>query len=278
MPERYRTSRLCDTTQAAYVLDSYLDKLEAQVRSLTEQISATHAATPNGQDTQSVSHQATERLTGPDADVPNPLLDVHHGPPTDYTSSFAGEASCTAFGDRLLHCVDKTCVSVPCSIMPDHVSHPVFSRLTNPSFQLPNRVQASLLIRRVDRFIGNNYQLFLKRSFFDKFDRAYNSGEIPDLLWACHFFALLALGELYSSYSTPGDGETVPGTANFVQAIALLQDNYEHPSVEQIQILLLLVGSTYDTHQNATDSSSRSTPILLGASSLLMLTAVLPFD
>ncbi|USW53315.1 hypothetical protein Slin15195_G066340 [Septoria linicola] len=219
---------------------SYLDKLEAQVRGLKEQLSATPAATSSGQDSQDASHQVIETITGADADVPNPLLEVHHGPPTNHTSSFAGEASCTAFGDRLLHCVNKSCEAVPNSAMPDHVSHPVFNRLTNPSFQLPNRVQASLLIRRVDRFIGNNYQLFLKKSFFEQFDRAYNSGEVPDLLWACHFFALLALGELYSSYSTPGDGETVPGTANFVQAVALLQDQYERPSVEQVQILLLL--------------------------------------
>lgn len=223
------------------VPESYIDKLEAQIRDLKTQLLCSPSAPTVTRDQVDTPRQLPETYSGPDPDVPNPLLEIHHGSTTGDVSSFAGEAACTAFGDRLLHCVDKRHDARSHSTMPDHVSHPVFNRLTNATFQLPNRVQASLLIRRVDRFIGNNYQLFLKKSFFEKFDRAYNSGEPPDPQWACHLFALLALGELYSSYSTPKDGATVPGTAYFVQAVGLLQDNYEHPTVEQVQILLLLV-------------------------------------
>ncbi|CAK1360864.1 unnamed protein product [Cercospora beticola] len=117
----------------------------------------------------------------------------------------------------------------------------MFNRLMSSNYQLPDRVRASLLIRRVDRFIGNNYQLFLKKSFFRKFDETYASNNFSDVLWGCHLFALLALGELYSCYhAEPTNGKDVPGTAYFLQAITLLQDDYEHPSIEQIQVLLLL--------------------------------------
>lgn len=130
----------------------------------------------------------------------------------------------------------------------------MFNRLMSTNYQLPDRVRASLLIRRVDRFIGNNYQLFLKKSFFRKFDEAYALNDSSEVLWGCHLFALLALGELYSCYhAEPTNGKDVPGTAYFLQAIALLQDDYENPSVEQIQVLLLLVSSSTPYLGNDTD-------------------------
>ncbi|KAF7197925.1 putative transcriptional regulatory protein C3C7.04 [Pseudocercospora fuligena] len=82
--------------------------------------------------------------------------------------------------------------------------------------------------------------LFLKKTFFEQFDRAYNTSDQSDVLWACQLFALLALGELYSNYNMPRDNSSVPGTTFFVQAVSLLQDTYEVPSLEQVQILLLL--------------------------------------
>lgn len=155
----------------------------------------------------------------------------------------------------------------------------MFNRQMSSNYQLPDRVRASLLIRRVDRFIGNNYQLFLKKSFFIKFDDAYALNDSSDLLWGCHLFALLALGELYSCYhAEPTNGKDVPGTAYFLQAIALLQDDYEHPSVEQVQVLLLLVSSSTSRRGNDTNPQSHSMQIASADFNLLMSTAVLHFD
>lgn len=151
-----------------------------------------------------------------------------------------GEAACTAFGDRLLQCVSTDYTDISCNTMPDHVTHPVFDRCMNPAFQLPNRVQATLLVRRVDKFIGSNYHLMLRKSFFEQFDRAYNSQQLPDARWACHLFALLALGELYSNCKTNPDDDRVPGMSWFIISVRLLQDLYEEASLEQVQILILL--------------------------------------
>lgn len=228
--------------------ESYVDKLEAEVRDLRAQLSSSPAETRRPDAVpQSPPANREEVHTGPDPHVPNPLLDTHHFPDN---TSFTGEGACTAFADRLLQCVDQSGSSTSSSTIPGHVSHPTFARLHNHEFQLPNRIQASLLIRRVDRFIGNNYMLFLKKTFFEQFDRAYNTSDQPDVLWACQLFALLALGELYSNYNMPRDSSTVPGTAFFIQAVSLLQDTYEVPSLEQVQILLLLVG-----HEPTADST-----------------------
>lgn len=177
-------------------------------------------------------------------DVPNPLLEVQDGLFAGQDSAqpvFIGEASCTAFGDRLLQCVDTSYSSVTCNTISDHITHPAFKRLASKEFQLPNRIQATLLVRRAHSFIGNNYHLFEKKSFFDKLDRAYSSEGNTDLIFTCHLFAMLALGELYSHCKTNAADARVPGTLYFVQAVNLLQDLYEVGSIEQVQILLLLV-------------------------------------
>ncbi|KXT14862.1 hypothetical protein AC579_745 [Pseudocercospora musae] len=218
--------------------ESYIDKLEAEIRNLRAQLSSSPAETRRPDAVpRSPPNDHEDVHPGPDPHVPNPLLDTHHFPDNTF---FTGEGACTAFADRLLECVDQSSDSPSSSTIPGHVTHPTFNRLHKHDFELPNRIQASLLIRRVDRFIGNNYMLFLKKMFFEQFDRAYNTTDQPDILWACQLFALLALGELYSNYNMPTADSTVPGTAFFIQAVSLLQDTYEVPSLEQVQILLLL--------------------------------------
>lgn len=178
-----------------------------------------------------------------DPDVANPLLEIPDGLFAGQQSTqpvYVGEASCTAFGDRLLQCVNKKYSTISCNTMPDHVTHPAFNRLLSKDFQLPNRIQAHLLVRRAQTFIGHNYHLLEKKTFFEKLDRAYNSQPPSDMLFICHLFAVLALGELYSNCKTTSADNRVPGTNWFIQAVSLLQDLYEVASIEQVQILLLL--------------------------------------
>ncbi|KAM3423966.1 hypothetical protein BST61_g1359 [Cercospora zeina] len=147
------------------VQESYIQKLEAQVQELKAQTSTSSSFPSPVSGEYHAPQQATEANAAPDHDVPNLLLELRHGRSPNNAFPFAGEASCTAFGDRLLHCIDRGQDFISHSALPDHISSPMFNRLMNSNFQLPDRVQASLLIRRVDRFIGNNYSLFLKKSF-----------------------------------------------------------------------------------------------------------------
>lgn len=225
--------------------ESTLEKLEAEIRDLKAQL-ASRTPLPEASTHVLPTPAREEAPPGPTTvePFPNPLLEVQHGLFSGQASSsepvFVGEAACTAFGDRLLQCVSTNHTDISCNTMPDHVTHPAFDRCMNPSFQLPNRVQATLLVRRVDRFIGNNYHLMLRKSFFEQFDRAYNSQQTPDARWACHLFALLALGELYSNCKTNPDDDRIPGMSWFIMAVRLLRDLYEVASLEQVQILILL--------------------------------------
>lgn len=248
--------------------ESYLEKLESEIEELKAR-AAINSPQYRSNDPPLIAPQAQVAFAHPvDSDVPNPLLEVSDGDglfsgQESAQPVYNGHASDTAFGDRLLHCINnKAHNSISCTI-PGHVAHPSFNRLLNKDFQLPNRNQANLLIRRVDSFIGTNYHLFEKRSFFRKLDRAYSGEGPPDLLFTCHLFAVLALGELYSNCkTTPGDSrERVPGTSWFVQAVGLLQDLYEIASIEQVQILLLLVCTLMSPAKSGSDLSSHSMQI-----------------
>lgn len=180
----------------------------------------------------------------------NPSLDDSSDrlslPPPRF-SDFVGGASCTAFGDSVLQSIDKSPNALPRDAVPGYFTHPSFNRLLHTSIALPDRSQAILLARRAHSHIGSNYHLFERRAFFVKLDAAYRSSAAADPLFACHLYAVMALGELYSNCKSSKLGaESIPGTEWYVQAVNLLEDLYETPTVEQIQVLLLLV-SILDT-------------------------------
>jgi hypothetical protein len=179
----------------------------------------------------------------PDIDVSNPLLESPTGFVAARSSSqpiFIGEASSVAFGDTLLQCVDKD-ADLSSWASPTYFQHDIFHRLMRPEVVLPDRIQARLLVEVAIRFIGTDYHLILKKSFFDTLDRTC-AGETPrNPAWMCKFFVLLALGEMYSNRKRRTADQHVPGTDYFLRAVGLLQDLYETPSVEQVEVMVLFV-------------------------------------
>jgi proline utilization trans-activator len=131
----------------------------------------------------------------------------------------------------------------------EYVQHPAFARQagTIATDKLPPRIRAVLLVKVAMRFIGQDYHFFLESEFLNQVNRIYqgSQGEL-DQTWACKFFAVLALGELYST-TTPnvppqaGQEHSVPGEDYFRTAVGLLQDRFEEPATEQIENMLLFV-------------------------------------
>lgn len=189
-----------------------------------------------------------------DPDISNPFREPDRIFQLDQASQqqFVGESTCLAFGDRILQCLNPQ--STTASLPPDrgYVTNPAFARQFSSvaNCKFPERIRANLLVRVALRFIGQDYHFFLHDDFLQKLERAYDtrhSPEYTDSVWACKFFAVLALGEMYST-SLPAAKETrptsVPGTGYFLTAVSLLQDLFEEPSVAQIENLLLFVSHT----------------------------------
>lgn len=202
--------------------------------------------------------QAPSQVPSPDRVIRNPLHERESLFQLDQSSKqhFIGESTCTAFGDRMLQCLHPS--SVSSTVRPDsrYIQHPTFARQLGDlgACRLPARIRANLLVRVAMRFIGQDYHFFLQSDFLQQLEKVYSLRDIREVdpVWACKFFAVLALGELYSttapnvppSYS---QDHSVPGTDYFLTAVSLLRDEFEEPSTSQVENMLLFVSAPHQS-------------------------------
>ncbi|KAI5459136.1 fungal-specific transcription factor domain-containing protein [Mariannaea sp. PMI_226] len=197
--------------------------------------------------TPSIDNEDNSPVLSPEeSNMLNPLFD---GQPENLVHErasqpgFIGEASCAAFSNRLLQCLDDTYTP----------STAGFSNYYRVDFDirvgidqrndLPERMHAKLLLNVARRFIGNYHPLFLEVSFMREIDAVYRREVSPSTLWMCKFYALMALGEIYTNRRGVGDNR-VPGTDYYVRAVNMLREAYEEPSLLQVEVLTLLAWSS----------------------------------
>lgn len=173
----------------------------------------------------------------------NPLFDAQPENPANESSSepgFIGEASCAAFSNRLLQCLDENYTPSTAGFS-NYLRLDGCARPTADSYQLPERMHAKLLLNVARRFIGNYHPLFLEVTFMKELNAVYRRDLTPTVLWLCKFYALMALGEIYTNRRGVGENNRVPGTSYYVRAVDMLQDSYEEPGLMQVEVLVLLV-------------------------------------
>jgi hypothetical protein len=235
-------------------LFSYLKKLEEDSRKL--QAIATHNQTPETEPTFTPLDNQHSRddyeppsLSKEESNLFNPLFDRQPEKPIQERSSepgFIGEASCAAFSNRLLSCLDDTYTPSTAGLSNYHRLS-AYGRLpTAQGPEFPERMHVKLLLNVARRFIGNYHPLFLEVTFMKEIDAVYRREMVPSTLWLCKFYALMALGEIYTHRRGVGDNNRVPGTNYYVRSVSLLQENqdyYEEPSLMQVEVLTLLVST-----------------------------------
>ncbi|XHG03426.1 hypothetical protein AWENTII_006733 [Aspergillus wentii] len=217
------------------VNESYLDQLLAENERLKAGVSQDHRRSiPDShdafQDTLSRSSQSQE------IEVQNPLLgDRAWFHPYDPSSPpiFIGEAACTAFATRLRQFLtgDPDTVHVP------RTQYTPESALNDGRISWPSLSQARLLVRMAFNQISRVYHLVLQRATLDELDEVYRTSNFDDSALTCKYFALFALGEVYSAARS---GDHVPGTAYYVRAMHLIPILPERPGMIHIESLLLL--------------------------------------
>ncbi|KAH7182459.1 fungal-specific transcription factor domain-containing protein [Fusarium flagelliforme] len=223
------------------VSESYLKKLEEDSRKL--QAISTHNQTPEPTPFNNVQDDSPPSLSKEESNLFNPLFDRQPEKPIQERSSepgFIGEASCAAFSNRLLSCLDDTYTPSTAGLS-NYLKLNTYDRLAIPEF--PERMHVKLLLNVARRFIGNYHPLFLEVTFMKEIDAVYRREMVPSSLWLCKFYALMALGEIYTHRRGVGDNNRVPGTNYYVRAVGLLQENqdyYEEPSLMQVEVLTLL--------------------------------------
>ncbi|KAF4991836.1 hypothetical protein FGRMN_7554 [Fusarium graminum] len=239
------------TRRPKRLLAAYLKKLEADSRQL-QAISA-HNQTPQteqaftplgGQNTQ--DEDGPPSLSKEESNLFNPLFDRQPEKPIQERSSepgFIGEASCAAFSNRLLSCLDDTYTPSTAGLS-NYYQLSQYGRISmDQGAEFPERMHVKLLLNVARRFIGNYHPLFLEVTFMKEVDAVYRREMVPSTLWLCKFYALMALGEIYTHKRGVGDSNKVPGTNYYVRSVSLLQENpdyYEEPSLMQVEVLTLL--------------------------------------
>jgi proline utilization trans-activator len=233
--------------QLTYVF-SYLKMLEADSRRLRSQSANTPAfggegsSTPRGRNGEVYKAPS---LPSEESNLFNPLFEKQQDRQIHERSAepgFIGEASCAAFSNRLLSCLDSTCAPLTAGLSNYHRLDEI---PVDQGPEFPERMHVKLLLNVARRFIGNYHPLFLEVSFMREIDAVYRGDMMPSTLWLCKFYSLMALGEIYTHRRGVGDNNRVPGTNYFTKAVHLLQkdqDAYEEPSLMQVEVLTLLVG------------------------------------
>lgn len=229
----------------AHAFDSYLKRLEADNKRLRSK--AVESERPSIQGNSIGDDYSAPSLPSEESNLFNPLFDRQQERPVHERSSepgFIGEASCAAFSNRLLSCLDSTCEPLTAGLSNYHRldKQSLTADDLGPAF--PERMHVKLLLNVARRFIGNYHPLFLEVSFMKEIDAVYRGDVSPSTLWLCKFYALMALGEIYTHRRGVGDNNNVPGTNYFTRAVNLLQkdqDAYEEPSLMQVEVLTLLV-------------------------------------
>ncbi|TID28141.1 hypothetical protein CANINC_002678 [Pichia inconspicua] len=102
---------------------------------------------------------------------------------------------------------------------------------------LPDKKYALSLIDKVIRFLSHEYYLFDPKDFYKQVDEAYEKLRDKKPLWICYFLITLAVGEQYCN--TSPDGE-IPGMRFYSAAMRLYKTSYEEPTLEFVQMLLLI--------------------------------------
>lgn len=153
-----------------------------------------------------------------------------------------GEAACTAFATRLRQVL--TTSKTTCHIPRTHYTpETTLLRIRNQPIEWPSLTQARLLIQIVFNQVSRVYHLVLRKSTIDQLEDAYRHGDLENPVLNCKFYALFALGEVYSARSNSTQECRVPGAAYYVNAMTLIPILPERPSLTHIESLLLLVST-----------------------------------
>lgn len=163
--------------------------------------------------------------------------------PYDVTNPpvYISEAACTAFATRFRQSLAGFRGSAP-HVPRTHYTQDenLLSALHSP-VSWPSRTQAQLLLKVALININRAFHVVLTKPTLAGLDQLYEDTRSQGTLATCKFFALFALGEVYSSRAVISSEGIFPGMLYFMHSCSLLPILPERATLEHIEILILLV-------------------------------------
>ncbi|PYI33575.1 hypothetical protein BP00DRAFT_423991 [Aspergillus indologenus CBS 114.80] len=186
--------------------------------------------------------QQTSPTEGSDTKTRNALLEDRpwfHAHDGLALPIYVSEAACTGFATRLCQCLDGDKSAVPHIPRTRYVEESALAQMAHSGIQWPSLACARLLVNTALGHANPPFHLALRKSTLDHLQQIYEHGLFNDPIFLCKYFALFALGEVYSFHNDGGE-KTVPGTAYYARAISLIPVLPERPTIIHIEALLIL--------------------------------------
>ncbi|RAH77774.1 hypothetical protein BO86DRAFT_205995 [Aspergillus japonicus CBS 114.51] len=187
--------------------------------------------------------QQTSPTEGSDTKTRNPLLEDRpwfHAHDGLALPIYVSEAACTGFATRLCQCLDGNKTAVPHIPRTRYVEESTLAQMAHSGIQWPSLARARLLVNTALGHANPPFHLALRKSTLDHLQQIYEHGLFNDPIFLCKYFALFALGEVYSFHNDGGEKGTVPGMAYYTRAISLIPVLPERPTIIYIEALLIL--------------------------------------
>lgn len=158
-----------------------------------------------------------------------------------HTPTPINEATNTAFATRLRQLLSSPS-SPPCSHLPhtDYAGDEAIMSLAEQPCPWPKPSRARLLLGVALMHTSQCYHIVQRSAVQDALERSF----LPnwrDTVMTCKLRALFGLGELCSAKFVP-PGQEFPGLAHFAQATRILNYLGERPTLDFVEIRLILVG------------------------------------
>lgn len=111
---------------------------------------------------------------------------------------------------------------------------------------LPSPGKARFLLKAAIKIVCDRHHIVMKSVVLAQLEKFLQQPTGFDVVISSKMWALLALGELYTARSSSGSGESnFPGLAYFAQANRARHVPQERPSLDSIEVHLLLVSLLY---------------------------------
>ncbi|CAG8077919.1 unnamed protein product [Penicillium salamii] len=153
---------------------------------------------------------------------------------------YINEAACTAFATRLCQCLSGTDASTLPIPQWRYISESTLAYLLQVDLQWPSLVHAKLLVKTALGHISPMIHLALKSETMNSLQRVYQTADFNNPTLKCKYFALFAIGQVYTTPYNSAIASTVSGSPYFAHAMNVMRFVPERPSMVHIECLLLL--------------------------------------
>ncbi|KAI1843554.1 hypothetical protein JX266_010187 [Neoarthrinium moseri] len=228
---------------------AYLEDLLAENERLRRNVRVRQSET--GVEIHNVPQSAGREGEPTDGPIRNPLFDDR---PWFHTTPGApiliGEAADAAFATRLCQALsNESFVHIQRTSFP---ADNTLLALAGPICPFPTPGRARFLLKAALKNVSRGYHIVLKSASHVALEKLIHQPSTADILLSSKIWALLALGELYTARSGKPESQ-FPGLSYFAQASRALHVIQERPSLDSIEVLLLL--SVYNINCNRRHSA-----------------------